>query len=80
MTARSKPACIGMTLEESTIVKGHVTVGAAFKKGDILDEVEAEKVTNEVGAHGDGKMIGIPGNEGEIAEVGQEIHGVEGHD
>lgn len=73
MNYRLKLARIGMNMEEGTIVKWHVAPGSAFKKGDILYEVETEKVTNEVEAPGDGTMVEILVGEDEIAEVGQDV-------
>ena len=73
MKVRLKLARIGMNMEEGTIVAWHVGVGNSFKAGDILYEVETEKVTNEVEAPGDGKLLEILVPEGEIAEVGQDV-------
>lgn len=78
MKVRLKLARIGMNMEEGTIVAWHVGVGNSFKEGDILYEVETEKVTNEVEAPGDGKLLEILVPEGEIAEVGQDVCVVEG--
>lgn len=79
MKVRLKLARIGMNMEEGTIVKWHVSAGQAFKTGDILYEVETEKVTNEVEAPGNGTMVEILVGEDEIAEVGQDVCIVESH-
>ena len=73
MKVRLKLARIGMNMEEGTIVKWHVAEGGAFKAGDILYEVETEKVTNEVEAPGDGTLIEILVGEDEIAAVGDVV-------
>lgn len=78
MKAKLKLARVGMNMEEGTIVKWHVGPGDTFKAGDILYEVETEKVTNEVEAPGDGTLLEIYVGEDENAEVGQDICLVEG--
>ena len=77
MKAKLKLARIGMNMEEGTIVNWNVNVGEAFKAGEILYEVETEKVTNEVEAPGDGVLLEILVAEGEIAVVGQAVCVVE---
>ena len=77
MKVRLKLARIGMNMEEGTIVNWHVAPGDAFKAGDILYDVETEKVTNEVEAPRDRKMVEILVVEDEIAEVGQDVCVVE---
>ena len=77
MKAKLKLARIGMNMEEGTIVAWRVTEGGSFKTGDVLYEVETEKVTNEVEAPGDGTLLQILVGEGEIAQVGQDVCVVE---
>ena len=77
MKARLKLARIGMTMEEGTIVAWHVAEGQPFKAGDVLYEVETEKVTNVVEAPGDGTLVEILVAEDEVAEVGQDVCVVE---
>ena len=48
---------VGMTMEEATIVKWHRQPGESFKKGEALYDIETEKVTMEVEAPCDGKMV-----------------------
>jgi len=79
MKVRLKLARIGMNMEEGTIVKWHVAEGSAFKSGDILYEVETEKVTNEVEAPCDGTLIEILVGEDEIATVGDAVCVVDHH-
>ncbi|MXW90291.1 MAG: acyltransferase [Rhodospirillaceae bacterium] len=77
MRIRLKLARVGMNMEEATIVKWHKQPGNAFAAGDILYEIETEKVTQEVAATGDGRLVEILVPEGEIAEVGEEVGVVE---
>ncbi|MEC8198498.1 MAG: lipoyl domain-containing protein [Pseudomonadota bacterium] len=77
MKAKLKLARIGMNMEEGTIVNWNFTEGESFKTGDVLYEVETEKVTNEVEAPGDGTLLEILVSEGEIAVVGQDVCVVE---
>ena len=77
MRIRLKLARVGMTMEEATVVKWHKQPGNAFVAGDILYEIETEKVTQEVAATGDGRLVEILVPEGEIAEVGEEVCVVE---
>ena len=73
MKVKLKLARVGMNMEEGTIIAWHLTVGDSFKTGDALYDVETEKVTNEVEAPGDGRLLEILVAEGEIALVGQEV-------
>ncbi len=56
----------------------HKAPGESFKAGEILYEVETEKVNNEVEAPGDGTLLEILVEEGDVAEVGQDVCVVEG--
>ena len=80
MKVRLKLARIGMNMEEGTIVAWHLAEGDSFKEGDILYEVETEKVTNEVEAPGSGTLAEILVPEGAIAEVGQDVCVVDSDD
>ena len=73
MKARLKLARIGMNMEEGTITKWHLAAGDRFKTGDVLYEVETEKVSSEVEAPGDGVMVEILVGEDEVAAVGQDV-------
>ncbi len=64
---------VGMNMEEATITKWHKQPGESFRTGDILYEIETEKITQEVEATGDGKLLEVLVPEGEIATVGQQI-------
>lgn len=66
-----------MSMEEATIVKWHKQPGQAFKAGELLYEIETEKVNQEIAATSDGRMIEIYVREGEIAKVGGQICAVD---
>ena len=73
MKARLKLARIGMNMEEGTITKWHVAAGDRLKTGDVLYEVETEKVSSEVEAPGDGVMVEVLVGEDVVAAVGQDV-------
>lgn len=64
---------IGMNMEEATITKWHKQPGEAFATGDVIYEIETEKVNQEVEAPADGTMVEIRIPEGEVAEVDQTV-------
>ena len=64
---------IGMNMEEATITKWHKQPGEEFAMGDIIYEIETEKVNQEVEAPAAGTMVEIRVPEGEIAEVDQTV-------
>jgi pyruvate/2-oxoglutarate dehydrogenase complex dihydrolipoamide acyltransferase (E2) component len=64
---------ISMNMVEATIVRWHVTPGDRFKKGDILCEIETEKVTTDYEAEGEGEMLEILAKSGAEIEVGSPI-------
>ena len=63
----------GLTMTEGLITAWHRKPGVAFFKGDILFEVETEKVTNEVEASADGVLAEILCAEGAVVPVGDPI-------
>ena len=73
MKVNVKLTRVGMNMEEATITKWHKQPGESFRIGDILYEIETEKITQEVEATGDGKLLEVSVPEGEIAKVGQQI-------
>ena len=77
MRMRLKLARVGMNMQEATIVKWHKQPGDAFKAGDVLYEIETEKVSQEVTATADGTMVEILIPEGEIAAVGSPLCAVD---
>lgn len=63
----------GLTMTEGQIVAWRRKPGEPFRKGDILFEVETEKVTNEVEAADDGVLTDILVPEGATVPVGTVI-------
>lgn len=59
MKVSLKLPLFGMNMEEATIVKWHKRSGENFRKGEPLYEIETEKVTQEVEAPCDGRMVEI---------------------
>ncbi len=68
---------IGMNMEEGTIVAWRVQPGEAFTEGDILYEVETEKVTNEYEAPCNGLMLEHLAEEGSDVPVGDNVCRIE---
>lgn len=77
MKVNLKLVRVGMNMEEATIVKWHKTPGESFAAGDALYEFETEKVSQEIEAAGDGRLVEIRVPEGEIAKVGEVVCVVE---
>lgn len=65
-----KLAKVGMSMQEATIAKWHKNPGDAFAAGDVLYEIETEKVTQEVTAPGAGKLLEVAVPAGQTVEVG----------
>lgn len=63
----------GLTMTEGLIAAWHRKPGEPFRRGDILFEVETEKVTNEVEAAADGVLAEILFPEGATVPVGAVI-------
>ncbi|MGH1464861.1 MAG: lipoyl domain-containing protein [Cognatishimia sp.] len=62
-----------MNMEEGTLVCWRVQPGESFKEGDILYDVETEKVTNEYEAPCNGVMLEHLAEEGDEVPVGDEV-------
>ena len=77
MKINLKLARVGMNMAEATIAKWHKQPGDSFKAGDVLYEIETDKVTQEVTAANDGKLLAILVPAGEIAEVGAAVCSVD---
>jgi pyruvate/2-oxoglutarate dehydrogenase complex dihydrolipoamide acyltransferase (E2) component len=77
MKINLKLARVGMNMAEATIAKWHRQPGESFKAGDVLYEIESDKVTQEVTATHDGTLLEIIVPAGEIAEVGAPVCSVE---
>ncbi len=73
MRVSVKLARVGMNMEEATVTRWYRQPGESFRTGDILYEIETEKITQEVEATADGKLLEVSVPEGEIAKVGQQI-------
>ena len=73
MKIKLKLAQVGMNMESATIVEWLKQPGETFSKGDPLYEIETEKVTQEIEAPGNGRLLEILVAEDEDADVGQEV-------
>jgi pyruvate/2-oxoglutarate dehydrogenase complex dihydrolipoamide acyltransferase (E2) component len=69
MKVTLKLSRVGMNMQEATIAKWHKQVGDLFEKGEALYEIETEKVTREVTAPCNGKVLEILVQAGDNAEV-----------
>lgn len=67
----------GMSMQEGTITEWYVEVGDEVLEGDVIAEVETEKVNGEVEAPADGRISEIAVAAGETAEVGSVLARVE---
>ena len=77
MKIQLKLVRVGMNMAEATIAKWHKQPGESFKTGDVLYEIETDKVTQEVTATSDGTLLEILVPAGEIAEVGAAVCSVD---
>jgi pyruvate/2-oxoglutarate dehydrogenase complex dihydrolipoamide acyltransferase (E2) component len=68
-----KLARVGMNMQEATITKWLKQPGETFVAGDVLYEIETEKVTQEVEAPGSGTLLEILVPAEREAQVGQEL-------
>jgi pyruvate/2-oxoglutarate dehydrogenase complex dihydrolipoamide acyltransferase (E2) component len=68
---------VGMSMQEAVIAKWHKAVGESFKDGDVLYEIETEKVTQEVTASGSGKVLEVFVREGDTVAVGANVCAVD---
>ena len=68
-----KLARYGMNMEEALIARWHKAVGESFQPGDVLYDIETEKVTQEVEATAAGKLVEIVVHEGQLATVGDVV-------
>jgi len=60
----------GLTMEDATVVAWHVEVGDEVTAGQVVAEVETEKVENELEAPCDGIIAKILVEEDETVDVG----------
>lgn len=70
MKIKLKLSRVGMNMQEATIVKWHKQPGDTFSKGDVIYEIETEKVTQEIEADRDGTLLEILVPEQTEAQVG----------
>jgi 2-oxoglutarate dehydrogenase E2 component (dihydrolipoamide succinyltransferase) len=61
---------LGESVSEATIATWHKKAGDAVKADELLVELETDKVTLEVNAPADGKLVEIKAKEGDNVEVG----------
>jgi pyruvate dehydrogenase E2 component (dihydrolipoamide acetyltransferase) len=64
---------MGLTMEEGAVVKWHKQVGEQVKKGELLVEIETDKVTTEVESNADGILGKILIAEGVSVPIGTPI-------
>ena len=64
---------LGETMEEGTITKWLVEEGQAIKKGDLIIEIETDKVTLEVESLVEGDLLKIVVEEGTAVPIGTVI-------
>ena len=77
MKVKLKMPRIGMNMEEGTLVVWRVQPGESFMMGDILYEVETEKVTSEYEAPCNGMMIEHLAEAEDNVPVGENVCRVE---
>ena len=63
----------GMTMTEGTLARWLVAPGEQVKKGQVLAEIETEKIVNELAAPADGTLARIILNQDEDAPVAETI-------
>jgi pyruvate/2-oxoglutarate dehydrogenase complex dihydrolipoamide acyltransferase (E2) component len=68
---------ISMNMQEGTLVAWRVAPGASFEAGDVLYEVETEKVTSEVTAPCSGVLLEVLAEAGSDLEVGDPVCRIE---
>lgn len=64
---------MGLTMEEGTVVSWHKRVGDPIKSGEVLLEIETDKVTTEIEANADGYLGEILIEEGISVPIGTPI-------
>ena len=63
----------GLSMKEGSILKWIKSNGDNISKGDMILEIETEKVVNEMESPEDGKILKICANEGDTVPVGSII-------
>jgi len=64
---------VSMNMEEAVVTTWRVKPGQSFAQGQILYEIETEKVTSEIEAPCDGDLLEIVAEEGAELEVGDPV-------
>ncbi len=64
---------LGLTMESGTIIKWVKKEGDQVKKGEIIAEIESEKLTGEVESPADGVLVKIIHEEGDEVPIGEPI-------
>ena len=60
---------LGLTMEQGTLLTWRIKEGDSFQEGEIIFEIETDKVTSEVEAPFSGKLTKILVAEGETVDV-----------
>jgi pyruvate/2-oxoglutarate dehydrogenase complex dihydrolipoamide acyltransferase (E2) component len=77
MRVNMKLARVGMSMQEAVIARWCKPVGESFEAGEALYEIETEKVTQEVAATADGRMLEVFVQAGDTVPVGAVVCAVE---
>jgi pyruvate/2-oxoglutarate dehydrogenase complex dihydrolipoamide acyltransferase (E2) component len=77
MKVTLKLSRVGMNMETATLSAWRKQPGDTFAKGEPLYEIESEKVTMEVEAPCDGRLLAISVAAGEEATVGGNVCTIE---
>ncbi|PZN29787.1 MAG: acyltransferase [Proteobacteria bacterium] len=77
MQVTLKLARIDVQMRRATLVRWHERVGESFETGEVLYEIETEKITQEVAATGAGMLRENLVPQGARAEVGRAVCVVE---
>lgn len=65
-----KMPTLGFDMEEGTLAGWLKNVGDPIQKGDVLAEIETDKVTQELAARHDGVLLAVVGDAGDSVPVG----------
>ena len=68
---------VSMNMEEGTLTAWHKQPGEQFSEGDVLYEIETEKVTSEYEAPCSGVMLQHLAEEGDEVPVGENVCRIE---
>lgn len=68
---------LGPQMEKGVLVAWHKKEGEAVKSGEVLFEIETDKVVSEVEAEQDGTLVEVLVSEGDEVSVGSVIASIE---